>query len=243
MTFGARARIRLSAIRHNLQVISAKAPGTRIMAVIKANAYGHGMIPVARTLSAVDCLAVARMSEARALRKAGVQTPVAVLGGVLSADDIEEACDLNVELAFHDEQQIAWLVESGTTISNAWLKVDTGMHRLGVDPSMVAESIVRLRDRVGTLRLMTHFSSADNPDDPTTEEQLAAFLPLIRDFDGDVSVANSPGLLAWGDTLAQLGELRDNGQLWIRPGLSLYGISPFDSMYGHDLGLEPANAV
>jgi alanine racemase len=210
------------------------------MAVIKANAYGHGMIPVARALGAVDCLAVARMSEARALRTAGFRTPVVVLGGPLAPDDIDEAAALDIQLAFHDQQQIRWLERSKGKLDAAWLKVDTGMNRLGVATGQAADSIQRVTARVRTLSLMTHFSSADNPDDPTTAEQLSRFLPLIRQFKGDVSVANSPGLLAWGDTLEQLAEIREVGCLWIRPGLALYGISPFPNTCGTDLGLQPA---
>jgi len=239
VTFGARARIRRSAIRHNLQLVKSKAPGARVMAVIKANAYGHGMLPVAATLEDVDCLAVARLEEARKLRNAGVDKSIALLGGVLSLEEIEEAALLDIQLGVHDEQQIRWLEEYNGPSPTVWLKIDTGMNRLGIHPSNAADAIARLRSCVIDLCLMTHFSSADNPEDSTTQDQLSRFLPFIHDFDGDVSVANSAGLLGWEDVLAPLEEFAQQGRLWIRPGLALYGISPFPGCSGADLGLEP----
>jgi len=210
------------------------------MAVIKANAYGHGMMPIAKTLADVDCLAVARLAEAKVLRRAGIDQPIALLGGVLSRQDLVEALSLELHLGVHDEQQIRWLEEQTDVTAVAWLKIDTGMNRLGIDPANAADAMARLGNCVQDLRLMTHFSSADDPDVPTTTEQLARFLPLIEGFDGDVSVANSAGVLAWAETLEQLGDVREQGRLWIRPGLALYGISPFAGGNGMDLGLEPA---
>jgi alanine racemase len=210
------------------------------MAVIKANAYGHGMIPIANSLADADCLAVARLAEAKVLRRAGVEQPIALLGGVLSRQDLAEAQSLELQLGVHDEQQIRWLEEQTDATAVVWLKIDTGMNRLGIHPADAADAMARLGHCVQDLRVMTHFSSADDPGVPTTTEQLARFLPLIEDFDGDVSVANSAGVLAWAETLEQLGGVRSQGRLWIRPGLALYGISPFAGGTGSDLGLEPA---
>ena len=210
------------------------------MAVIKANAYGHGLLPVAATLDGVDCLAVARLEEARKLRNGGIKKSIALLGGALSMEDIEEAVLLDIQLGVHDEQQIRWLEDYKGASPIVWLKIDTGMNRLGIHPSHSADAIARLRTCASDLRLMTHFSSAENPDDPTTQDQISRFLPLIDDFDGDVSIANSAGLLGWGDALAPLDEFRRQGRMWIRPGLALYGISPFPGRFGADLGLEPA---
>ena len=104
MTFGTRARIRLGAIQHNFQTLKSMFPGARAMAVVKANAYGHGLVPVVRALSEADTLAVARLAEARQLRDAGVQTDITLLGGVLSADDLAMAIDLGVTVSFHYQQ-------------------------------------------------------------------------------------------------------------------------------------------
>ena len=220
MSFGARARIRLGAIRDNLQTIRDSAAGTSILAVVKANAYGHGIEAVARALD-VDSLAVARLAEAQVLRAAGIETPIMVLGGALSPSDIDLAEVINVELGIHDNLQIKWYRDRKTPVAGAWLKVDTGMHRLGIQPEAAVDAITALQSRVGSLKVMTHFSSADDPSDPATRNQLAIFLPLIAGFDGGVSVANSPGLLAWSDDLEQLEQIRAEGRLWVRPGLSL----------------------
>lgn len=237
MTFGARARVRLSAIRHNLQFIQSQSPGSQVMAVIKSNAYGHGMFEVARTLSAADCLAVARLAEARALREAGIETPIALLGGVLSAEDLDEVVALDIHVGVHDEQQIRWLEQRRKTVPVVWLKIDTGMTRLGINFRRAPTAIERLQRCADDLRLMTHFSSADHKSDPATRQQLGRFMELTDGFAGDISVANSPGLLGWQQELARL---RGQGRLWIRPGLSLYGISPFAGQCGTDLGLQPA---
>jgi alanine racemase len=237
VTFGARASIRLNAIRQNLQFIQSKSPGSPVMAVVKANAYGHGMLQVAQALSAVDCLAVARLAEARKLREANIKTPIALLGGVLSGDDYAEVDALGIHAGVQDEQQIQWLEQSAKTVPVAWLKIDTGMTRLGIDYRHARAAIKRLQKCTDDLRLMTHFSSADDRSDPTTREQLDRFLALLDEFDGDISVANSPSLLGWSDDLARISA---QGRLWIRPGLSLYGISPFADQCGADLGLSPA---
>jgi alanine racemase len=211
------------------------------MAVIKANAYGHGMLPVARALADdVDAFAVARLAEARTLRAAGIDTPIVVLGGALGPDDIADGISLDVQLGIHDQQQIHWIVGGKKPLATAWLKIDTGMHRLGLEPDEAPAAIETLRPYVRDLRLMTHFSNADDPDDPTTRDQLARFLPVIEDFEGDVSVANSPGILGWTDEIDRLRSSRHKGRLWVRPGLALYGISPFSGQTGAGLGLEPA---
>jgi alanine racemase len=240
VTFGARARIRLGAIRHNLGVIRSKAPGTRIMAVVKANAYGHGLLPIAESLSDVDSLAVARLAEAEKLRAHGISTPIVVLGGAICPDDIARAQALEVQLAVHDQQQVRWCIEYPGEIGAAWLKIDTGMNRLGIAPESAFDAIRVLQPHVRDLRVMTHFSSADNPNDPTTRRQLERFRPLIAEFHGDISLANSPGLLAWGDDIASLAASNRDRSIWVRPGLALYGISPFDGHTGSELGLEPA---
>ena len=239
MTVGARARIRLPALTHNLSVLRQFAGGARVMAVVKANAYGHGMLPVAKALSDVDCLAVARLSEARMLREGGVTAPIAVLGGLLAPDDIGLALDLDVQLGVHDHAQLGWLAEHGGPFGVLWLKIDTGMNRLGLRPEACGAALDRLGKVCADVRLMTHFANADDPGDPMTRQQLEKFMPLIESFDGHVSVANSAGLIGWQETLAELSGSHAAEKTWIRPGLTLYGISPFGGKTGADLGLRP----
>ena len=240
MSFGARARIRLGAIRHNLETIRARAAGTRCMAVVKANAYGHGLPEVARSLGDIDGFAVARFAEASRLRDAGVSSGIVVLGGPLSAGDLGRASDLALQIAVHEREQLAWLGRSSVRLKRIWLKVDTGMRRLGFYPDAVAECLDIVRRHADQVGLMTHFASAEETSDPTTEEQVSRFLPLIEDFEGDVSVQNTAGLLRWRECPERLAELRDEGRLWIRPGLALYGLSPFAGRNGRELGLRPA---
>ena len=212
------------------------------MAVIKANAYGHGLLPVANCLSNADCFAVARLREASDLRAGGVETPIALLGGVLDQDDLATAIELDLQLGVHTESQIDWLEQCGDANLIVWLKIDTGMNRLGFRLDEVAGHSERLQSckAVKELRIMTHFANADDIKDVRTRIQLAEFEYFVSQFAGDVSVANSPGILGWADELATFAERRKNGGLWVRPGLSLYGISPFPDRCGADLGLQPA---
>ena len=240
MTFGSRARIKLGAIQHNLESIRTGAPGARVMAVVKANAYGHGLVPVCSALGDADAVAVARLAEARALRDAGIDTPVVLLGGVLAAADLDEALALDIQLGIHHAQQLVWLEAHSSRAPFAWLKVDTGMHRLGVHPDEAAGAIARLRDCTETIGLMTHFASADDKDNPMTLQQIERFLSLTEGFDGHVSIANSAAVLGWGDPLEHLDSFVQSGRLWVRPGLSLYGISPFRGKTGSELDLRPA---
>ena len=242
MSFGARARIRLGAIRHNFQTIKAKVPGAKVMAVIKANAYGHGLLPVARSLNDADCLAVARLAEATALRDAGIDKAIALLGGVFSKADLARAFDLDLQLGVHTVSQIEWLERFGQADATIWLKIDTGMNRLGFRPDEAQNLIARLQScaAVGDLRVMTHFANADNMQDDTTASQIGQFRNIISTFDGDISIANSPGVFGWEEDLSVFAEHRNNGRLWVRPGLALYGISPFANQCGTDLGLQPA---
>lgn len=242
MSFGARALIRLDAIRDNFQTIKERSRGARMMAVIKANAYGHGLLPVARCLTGADCFAVARLGEAADLREAGIDTPIALPGGVFSETDLGKALDLELQLGVHTESQLAWLEQFGQANATIWLKIDTGMNRLGFRPHAAASLIDRLQNcaAVGDLRVMTHFANADDVEDDTTASQIGQFRKIVDAFDGDISIANSAGILAWEKDLEVFAGHRGNGRFWVRPGLALYGISPFADRCGADLGLRPA---
>lgn len=242
MSFGARALIRLGALTHNLDVLRRAAPDARVMAVIKANAYGHGMVEVARQIRDVDAFAVARLPEALGLRNAGIDTPINLLSGVFSEEELLAASEAGFEIVVHCEEQVALLDTDVPKPLTAWLKVDTGMNRLGFMPERGVELIDTLRAKkvVGELRLMTHFADADNLDGPLTDRQMAAFRAVANGFRGAVSVANSPAMLGWPQVADARDALGFEGDCWIRPGLALYGISPFPGKTGADLGLEPA---
>ncbi len=232
MTFGARALIRLGALKHNLGVIRDASPGAKIMAVIKANAYGHGMVTVAENIGAVDAFAVARLPEAIELHAAGVKKPIVLLAGVLSDEELTAAIRHGFEIVVHCPEQVELLqrCDSGQVV--VWLKFDTGMNRLGFDPDAAEELISSLQKfpALKDLRLMSHLASADERGNAVTRQQLRRFSAVINGFPGAVSVANSAAALGWPAL---------QGDFWIRTGIALFGVSPFEGQTGADLGLKP----
>ena len=196
MSFGARALIRLGALEHNLDVIRQAAPDSKVMAVIKANAYGHGMIPVAQHLSHVDAFAVARVTEAIELREHGVTAKIILLAGVMNTAELDTAVQHGFEPVVHCAEQLDLLDSSQGGTVDVWLKFDTGMNRLGFDPADADALVARLRRSpgVGTLRLMTPLATADELGEQTTLRQLEAFRPIAEGFEGDVSIACILGL-------------------------------------------------
>lgn len=238
MTPAAVAVVHASALRHNLAVARRAAPGSRVLAVVKANAYGHGLVDVARILSGADGLAVARVEEAAQLRDAGIEARIVVLGGFVGLEEARYAVARRLDIVVHSLSQLLDLERIAPPVAvDAWLKVDTGMGRLGIAPETVPEAIRRLRHCLAptsALRLMTHLASADDAANPATGEQLAAFQSIAASWTGDVSVANSAGVLQWPQVRAAAGSN------WIRPGLMLYGASPLPGRNAAELDLEPA---
>jgi len=229
-----RALVDTAALRHNLGVARSRAPGTRIMAVIKANAYGHGVLPAAKALAEADGFAVARLDEGLALRAAGLTNRVLLLEGVFSPEQLALAAQQQFELMVHSFEQLQMLEGfAGAQRLSTWIKVDTGMNRLGFRVEEFGEAYGRLL-RNGNVAaeptLVTHLASADDRRDPRTAQQMAAFRAVTVGLPGSRSVANSAGLLAWPDTRGE----------WVRPGLMLYGVSPFLSGTGAELGLRAA---
>ena len=229
-----RAIVDTAALRHNLGRMRATAPGARVMAVVKANGYGHGLVPVARALAQADGFAVARLEEGLALREAGLVNPVLLLEGVFNPDQLALAACQRFDLMVHSVEQLQLLEgRAGSEPVAAWIKVDTGMNRLGFRVEDFAAAYARLR-RVANVApdptLATHLASADDRHDPKTREQLRAFAAAAGGLPGERSIANSAALLAWPESRAG----------WVRPGVALYGVSPFPDGTGADLGLRPA---
>ena len=178
MTRPARALIDLAALRHNFRKAREAAPRSRILAVVKADAYGHGAARVVPALDDADGFGVARIEEGGALRAIGVTRPVLLLSGVTGRAELEAAADLELDLAIHHESQLE-LLEGARLASpvRVWLKVDTGMHRLGLDPSRVTDAWRRLencRSVAPPIRLMTHLARADERDGAENEYGLSA---------------------------------------------------------------------
>lgn len=229
-----RAVIDTRALRHNLSVTRERAGRARIMAVVKANAYGHGLVPTALALAEADAFAVARLEEGLALRAAGITQPIVLLEGVFTAEQLLEAAHHGFDLVVHDLLQIELLEATGGAHRFVlWIKIDTGMNRLGFPPRdfpAALERVQRLTPAPLEIRLLTHLACADERDNRMTNAQMARFHEATRGLDYSVSIANSAGI--FGD--ARLG------CDWVRPGLALYGASPFPDASAAELGLEPA---
>ena len=228
------AHIDLAAIKQNYLLAKKLQPKAKAFAVVKANAYGHGAVDVARYLdSIVDAFAVAAIEEAIELREAGILSPVLLLEGVFEVSEWRLCEKYNFWVALENQVQLDDFVAEKVNIGKIFLKLDSGMHRLGIQPNSIANyiEVLEANSYVDDVVLMTHFSSADDLESPATHEQLEVFGKVHQNFERlDVSVANSAAILKW--TLPEGG--------WIRPGIMLYGISPFDGISAHDLGLKPA---
>jgi len=233
MSSAPRAVIDLTALRHNLSQVRKHAPNSRILAVVKANAYGHGLFRIVKTLRAdVDALAVARVGEGVSLRQAGISSPVVVLEGCIDQQELNLAVDNQLEIVAHNNEQIKLLQQNHSSPVVCWLKVDTGMHRLGfsVDSAVAAyQELASCNSVLSRPRLMTHFSNADDLADLTTNNQWQLFQTVTSELDAEVSCANSGAILGWPETHAD----------WVRPGIMLYGVSPFVNSRPETYDLQP----
>ncbi|WP_447876038.1 alanine racemase [Serratia fonticola] len=222
------------ALRHNLQQIRRLAPQSRLIAVVKANAYGHGLLETAHTLQDADCYGVARIGEALMLRAGGIVKPILLLEGFFCAEDLPALVANNIETAVHSIEQLEALeqIELAHPVS-VWMKLDSGMHRLGVRPEQAEAFYQRLsacRNVVQPVNMMSHFSRADEPLVDATEKQISCFERFANDKPGLKSIAASGGILLWPQAHFD----------WVRPGIILYGVSPLEETYADHFGLQPA---
>lgn len=231
-------RISHAALQHNLQRVRACMPGVRVLAMVKADAYGHGAVEAARALHGADGFGVALLQEAEALRNAGITQPITLLEGVFTAAEMQAVVLHRFTTIVHQPAQIALLeaVPASTPV-DVWLKLDTGMHRLGfaVEQAAAAYRALRALPGVRSVGLLTHFARADEPGVPHTREQIDRFRALQRQLEAETgdtipdSLANSAGILAWPEAAGS----------WVRPGIMLYGGSPFADRSADALGLRP----
>jgi alanine racemase len=233
MTPTAYAVLNTEAVKHNVSVVRHHAPGAKIMAVIKANGYGHGLQRIAEVLTDVDAFAVARGDEGVRLRKAGFTQPVTVLEGFRNGEELGAFLQHGLDTVVHSFEQLEILEnQTETATLEVWLKIDTGMNRLGFRPAEFGHVYQRLQRCpiiYGPIRFMTHLANADDKSDPKTPEQIALFNDTLEGYLGERSIANSAGILGWKEALTD----------WVRPGVMLYGISPFPELTGKELGLLP----
>lgn len=232
------ASIDLPALAHNLRAIRGFAGNNRVLAILKANAYGHGLTRIAQALTDIDAIGVARLDEALQLRNAGVTKPIVLLEGFFSADQIPVLAASNIEPVVHSTLQLQQLAEVAnlTDRIKVWLKVDTGMHRLGVEPEDVSACYQRLYELPqvqGKPILMSHFACADEPNHSKNTSQITMFAQLHS----DLSAAHGEVVTSLSNSAALLSNMAPQFD-WVRPGLSLYGISPFANECGEQHGLK-----
>ncbi len=210
-----------------------RAGDASVFAVIKADAYGHGAVEVAKALPMADAFAVVTTNEAIALRKAGIKQPILVLQGPSDASQLGSYIKHDLWASIHDEHQLEWLKRaSGLDQLSLWLKIDTGMGRLGLSLQRAEEE---LQDtQINWMGMLTHLASADDPSSGEVNAQAQRFAALQSRFPHlQSSIANSAGVMAWPDIKAD----------WLRPGLMLYGSTPFENTTAMGENLKPAMRV
>ncbi len=226
------ATIDLNAIRHNYGLLKQISGNKRLIAVVKADAYGHGAVEVAQALPKADAFAVAAVGEAIALRQSGIKQKILVLGGFIRADELQTCIDHQLDPVIHQFDHLEHLHRADNLNGlQVWVKIDSGMGRLGYQPDRIAEVLDRL-DRLpvlGPVRLMTHLASADDANSNFSEQQLTAINAL--DLHGyEWGIANSAGILGWPDA----------HNTWVRAGIAMYGANPMSNRKQAIVDLKPA---
>lgn len=234
MSDRAQAVISKDAVYHNLRIVKKLAPNSNVLAMVKGNAYGHGLVAIGKILEDIDGLGVACLEEAMLLRQGSVNTPIVLMSGVYSVEDLKLVDLFNLQMVVHDPYQVK-LLQNNTLPRpiKTWIKIDTGMHRLGFSPKQFKDAYQQLANNHQIhqpLTIMTHLANADNLQKEGTLEQLEVFDRVTSKLQGPKSIANSAGLMSWPKTIAH----------WNRPGIMLYGISPMLNELGTEYGLRPA---
>ena len=223
----------LTALQHNVKRIREIAPQSKILAMVKANAYGHGLIPIARVLdSSVEGFGVSCSEEALYLRQAGIKQRIVLMEGLFSAAELPLLDQYQLDTVIHDQRQLDLLTQQKLPKPvNVWIKINTGMNRLGLSIQDFPEVLQRCQACVWieVICVMTHFSSADHPSEETTLQQIEQFEQVTSDVKIAKSLANSAAILSYPRSHTE----------WIRPGLILYGVSPFADKSGLQHGLKP----
>jgi len=218
------------ALKHNLAAVRRHAPRSRVLAVIKANAYGHGLVRAARALSAADGFGLIELESAIRLREAGYAQTILLLEGFFDAGELPLLVEHRIATVVHSREQIAMLTALATPpMLNVFVKVNTGMNRLGFEPGALRAAVEALKGSgaARNVTLMTHFASADEP--RGVDWQIQALERAAGGLDLPRSLANSAAILRHPEAHAD----------WVRPGIMLYGCSPFADVTADELGLKP----
>lgn len=232
MTRPSRVVIDKQALKHNLQRVKELAPNSKIMAIIKADAYGHGLVRVAQTLGEADAFGVACLEEAEQLRAAAITHPIVLLEGPHKAIDLSRIVELQLDVVIHNEFQLEILEQTRLAEPlQVWIKIDTGMHRLGFPVDKINDVLERVTNCVNVKpapKLMTHFATANEKSNPLTQQQLETFNQICDGLDNEKTIANSAAIINFSETHVD----------WIRPGLMLYGVSPVKEGRAEEHGLK-----
>jgi alanine racemase len=229
------AIIDLSALKHNFLIARQISPKQKLMAVVKANAYGHGLIECAKTFEEVgaDALAVSCLEEALQLRENDIKKPIILLEGFFEKSEIPLLVENQLQTVLHHPQQLAYLLENPPSQPiSIWLKFDSGMNRLGFNINELQNTYQVLSDHpeiANPIRFMTHFACADEHEKSFTINQLQKFIQATKHLNHEKSLVNSAGLLGWSQAQAD----------WGRPGIMLYGSSPFLEQPASNFDLKP----
>ena len=234
MSRSATAILSTDNLLHNLQVIKDKVKPAKVIAMVKANAYGHGIRSVGLRLDGrADMLGVASIDEALALRKAGIKTDILLAEGVFEQNELLIAATEKLHVVFHNQTQIEWLDKSTLPLPiYTWIKIRTGMGRLGFGPKEAPKAYEHLLNHMQThkpVRVMSHFACADEMAHPLNAQQMDIFRSFIKGVDSEFSLCNSAGIFNFTDCYYD----------YVRPGLALYGISPVPEKSAAELGLKP----
>ncbi len=222
--------IDLTALARNLARLREQTGNARIWAVVKSNAYGHGLTRVRRALRDADGFAVVELQDAIRLRDLGIRRPILLMQGAFAQRELTTCSENHLHMVVHNRDQLDMIDSSlKRTPLDVYLKMNSGMNRLGFTPVRFGDAWWRLRSRprVNSINLMTHFSNADGEEG--VEDQLNRFLEATATLPGDRSAANSAATLRYPQTHLD----------WVRPGIALYGCSPFTDQTAEELGLEP----
>lgn len=226
------ARVSLSsqALRHNLKRVREFAPDSHVLAMVKADAYGHGLAFALNALQDADALGVAFFKEAREIRALGHTQPIVLIEGAFSQGEWLEATMIHAQCVIHQDCQLQWALEHVITHTTVWLKVNTGMNRLGFAPDKAFAAAEQLRAAGYDLILTMHFANADELNHSLNQTQIDTFLTLKKQLDPiKASLCNSAALMQWPQLHFD----------WVRPGIMLYGSSPFVDCSAIQLGLKP----
>ena len=229
-----RVLIDRSAITHNLEVVRQTTSSSMIMAVIKADAYGHGMEVAALALAQADEFAVTSLDDVKRLREYGIDKPITLLSALLNTSEIKSLVSLNVRPTIFDHTQLSLISKLKLSEPlSIWLKVDTGMGRLGILPCdlLPALDLLKANSSIRDISLMTHLANADDPLHPQNQQQIKIFNDVIKQHDFyQTSILNSAGIMGNKDAALDV----------VRPGVMLYGISPLQGKTSKELMLKPA---